>query len=329
MGEMGVGRVMALLIGLVLVASLVVVTALYQRDIRQARERVAVGSQVVETPCGPIEYAVAGEGVPVLVVHGAGGGFDQGLDALKPLAGEGLQLIAMSRFGYLRTPLPPDASAAAQADAHSCLLDALEIPRAAIVGASAGAPSSLQFALRHPERTTALVLLVPAAYVPRPGGAPSLVTPHGTDILFETALRWDFLFWVAPRVARDTVLRAILATPPEVVEAASVDEQARVARMMEHILPVSPRRAGLLNDAEVISTLPRYALEQISAPTLIISLEDDLFGTYDAARYTAEQIPDARFIGYSRGGHLWVGHHAEVMSDIRAFLRQTGATDEP
>lgn len=99
--------------------------------------------------------------------------------------------------------------------------------------------------------------------------------------------------------------------------------------MMEHILPVSPRRAGLLNDAEVISTLPRYALEQISAPTLIISLEDDLFGTYDAARYTAEQIPDARFIGYSRGGHLWVGHHAEVMSDIRAFLRQTGATDEP
>lgn len=329
MGEMGVGRVVALLIGLVLFASLVVVTALYQRDIRQARERVAVGSQVVETPCGPIEYALAGEGVPVLVVHGAGGGFDQGLDALEPLAGEGLQLIAMSRFGYLRTPLPPDASAAAQADAHACLLDALEIPRAAIVGASAGAPSSLQFALRHPERTTALVLLVPAAYVPRPGGAPPLVTPRGTDFLFETALRWDFLFWVAPKVARDAVLRAILATRPEVVEAASIDEQARVARMMEHILPVSPRRAGLLNDAAVISTLPRYALEQISAPTLIISLEDDLFGTYDPARYTAEQIPDARFIGYSRGGHLWVGHHAEVMGDIRAFLRQTGATDEP
>ncbi|PMR71655.1 alpha/beta fold hydrolase [Halomonas heilongjiangensis] len=328
MGGMGVGRVAAILIGLVLVVSLVVVTAYYQRDIHQARERVAVGSQVVETPCGPIEYAVAGEGVPVLVVHGAGGGFDQGLDALETLAGEGLQLIAMSRFGYLRTPLPPDASAAAQADAHACLLDALEIPRAAIVGASAGAPSSLQFALRHPERTTALVLLVPAAYVPRPGNAPPLVTPRGTELLFETALRWDFLFWVAPKLARDTVLRAILATPPEVVEVASTDEQARVARMMERILPVSPRRAGLLNDAAVISTLPPYALERIDVPTLIISLEDDLFGTYDAARYSAEQIPNARFIGYPRGGHLWVGHHAEVMGDIRAFLRQTGAADE-
>ena len=32
---------------------------------------------------------------------------------------------APSRFGYLRTPLPSDASPAAQADAHSCLLDAL------------------------------------------------------------------------------------------------------------------------------------------------------------------------------------------------------------
>jgi pimeloyl-ACP methyl ester carboxylesterase len=52
----------------------------------------------------------------------------------------------MSRFGYLRTPLPADASAAAQADAHACLLDALGIRRAAIVGASAGAPSAMQFA---------------------------------------------------------------------------------------------------------------------------------------------------------------------------------------
>ncbi|MGJ7459023.1 hypothetical protein ACR80S_03370 [Halomonas sp. MA07-2] len=117
MGGLGVGRAAAILISLLLVASLVVVTALYQRDIRHARERITVGSQVVETPCGLIEYAVAGEGIPVLVVHGAGGGFDQGLDALEPLAGEGLQLIAMSRFGYLRTPLPTDASAAAQADA--------------------------------------------------------------------------------------------------------------------------------------------------------------------------------------------------------------------
>jgi hypothetical protein len=38
----------------------------------------------------------------------------------------------MSRFGYLRTPLPSDPSAAAQADAHACPLDALGIRHAAL-----------------------------------------------------------------------------------------------------------------------------------------------------------------------------------------------------
>src|SRR6185503_12072375 len=104
------------------------------------------------------------------------------------------RVIAMSRFGYLRTPLPADASPAAQADAHACLLDALKISRAAVIGASAGAPSSMQFALRHPDRCSALVLLVPAAYVPRADSAPSMKTPAWTKFLFDTALRSDFLF---------------------------------------------------------------------------------------------------------------------------------------
>jgi len=43
----------------------------------------------------------------LLAIHGSGGGYDQGI-----------RVIAMSRFGYLRTPMHTDASAAAQADAH-------------------------------------------------------------------------------------------------------------------------------------------------------------------------------------------------------------------
>jgi pimeloyl-ACP methyl ester carboxylesterase len=293
----------------------------YHRDIRQAHERVSTGSQIAQTPCGPIEYAVAGDGPPILVVHGAGGGYDQGLDFGAPLAKIGFRVIAMSRFGYLRTPLPADASAAAQADAHACLLDALKIRRVAIIGASAGAPSSIQFALRQPDRCSALVLLVPAAYVPRTGGAPSVQTPAWTEFLFNTALKSDFLFWAAQRLARSTVIQAILATPPAVVENASADERARVSNVLQHILPVSPRRLGLLNDAAVISSLQRYELERIVAPTLVISMADDLFGTFDGARYTAEHVPHARFIGYPSGGHLWVGHQKDVVSEIAAFLK--------
>ncbi|MDD1623846.1 MAG: alpha/beta hydrolase [Methylococcaceae bacterium] len=316
-----VGRAVAILIGLLVAGLFGLVYASYQRDIHKARERISVGSQIVETPCGPIEYAVAGDGPPVLVVHGAGGGYDQSMDASKALVQSGFRVIAMSRFGYLRTPLPADASAVAQADAHACLIDALNVRRVAVVGVSAGAPSSMQFALRHPERTAALVLLVPAAYVPRLGGAPPMRTPPGTEFLFDTALQSDFLFWAAPRLARQTVIRAILATPPAVVENASADEQARVAQILDHILPVSPRRQGLLNDASVTSTLTRYELERIAVPTLILSVADDLFGTFDGARYSAEHIPRARFIGYPSGGHLWVGHQKEVISEIVTFLK--------
>jgi pimeloyl-ACP methyl ester carboxylesterase len=321
MARISAGRAVLILVGLLVAGLFSSIYMSYQHDIRQARERVSTGSHIAQTPCGPIEYAVAGEGPPVLLVHGAGGGFDQGRDFGEPLVRSGFRVIAMSRFGYLRTPLPADASAAAQADAHACLLDALKIKRAAIIGASAGAPSSMQFALRHPDRCSALVLLVPAAYVPRAGGAAPMRTPAWTAFLFNTALKSDFLFWAAPRVAHSVVVRAILATPPDVVENASADERARVAEMLKHILPVSARRLGLLNDAVVTSSLRRYDLEHIAAPTLVISVSDDLFGTFDGARYTAEHIPGARFIGYPRGGHVWVGHQKEIVSEIVAFLK--------
>jgi pimeloyl-ACP methyl ester carboxylesterase len=298
--------------------------ASYRSALRRARARLA-GGEIAQTRCGPIEYASAGDGPPVLFVHGAGGGFDQGLAFGRGLVAAGFRLIAMSRFGYLRTPLPRDASPAAQADAHAALLDALEIPRAAIIGGSAGAPSALQFALRHPERTTALVLAVPAAYAPRADGAAPLKVPPRTEMLFDTALRSDFLFWAATRLASDTLVRSVLATPPEVLHAASRDEQERVARVLEEILPVSARRLGLLNDAAVTSRLERYELEKISAPTLAFSVEDDLYGTYECARYTAAHIPNARFIAYPTGGHLWVGHQREAFAEIAAFLKSNAA----
>lgn len=317
-------RIAVVLIGFLIASGAALTYGAYHRDITSARARVAVGSQVAQTRCGPIEYASTGAGPPVLIVHGAGGGYDQGLQFGSVLATGGYRAIAMSRFGYLRTPLPHDASAAAQADAHACLLDALGIGKAAIVGASAGALSSMQFALRHAQRCTALVLLVPAAYAPRAGGEPSVRTSEATGFLFDTALRSDFLLWAAVKLAPRTVTRALLATPPAVLETAAADEQARVAQVLADVQPVSLRRQGLLNDAAVISSVPRYELERIGAPTLIIGTEDDLFGTYDAARYAAAQIPHARFVGYASGGHLWVGHQKEVAAQILALLAQAG-----
>lgn len=298
--------------------------ARYRPAVHRAYARISSGSRIAPTRCGPIEYAVRGQGPAVLVVHGAGGGFDQGLELGDSLARAGFRVIAMSRFGYLRTPLPVDASAPAQADAHACLLDHLEIPRAAIIGVSAGGPSALQFALRFPERTVALVLLVPATYAPPPSQGRS--GGHGersraTLFWLDAALRSDFLFWAGGKLAPDTFVRSILGTPPEVLARASADEQARLQATLDHILPVRPRRAGLLNDAVVTSSLPRYPLEAIRAPTLAISTADDLYGTFEGARYTAEHVPHARFIAYPSGGHMLVARSAEAQAEITAFVR--------
>ncbi len=316
-------RYKALIVAVALVAGIgALIYGAYRPHLERARARISTGSQIAATRCGPIEYAEAGRGPPVLVVHGAGGGFDQGLELGEGLVSAGFHVIAPSRFGYLRTPLPADASAEAQADAHACLLDALGVGRAAIVGVSAGGPSVLQVALRHAGRTRALLLLVPAVYAPpRSDRGPPARASHTTMLLFDTALRFDFLFWAARQIAHDAFVRSILGTPPELVARAPADEQARIQLVLDHILPVSSRRMGLLNDARVLSSLPRYDLEKITAPTLAISTADDLYGTFAGARYTAEHIPHARFIGYPSGGHMLVGRNAEAFAEIVAFLK--------
>ena len=303
----------------------------YQKQIRRAHKRVATGSAILETEVGPIEYAEAGEGPPILVIHGAGGGFDQGLDLAQDLVQRGFHVIAISRFGYLRTPLPLEASAVAQADAHAAVLDALDIPRCAVLAASAGGPSAMLLALRHPDRVTSLVLMVPAVYAPRPGdqadgrsggrtGDQQRMSSLGS-LLMDLTLKSDFLFWLAMRVAPRAMTRMILGTPPELLDDADPAERARVQVVLDHILPVSLRRLGLINEAAVIPNLPRFDLEHLETPTLIISARDCLYQTFACSQYSAEHMPNARFIGYEAGGHLLVGHQQETTDAVVDFLR--------
>jgi pimeloyl-ACP methyl ester carboxylesterase len=131
----------------------------------------------------------------------------------------------------------------------------------------------------------------------------------------------DFLFWAALHVARDQVIDHVLATPPEQVANASPQEQARVNGMLDNILPVSARAAGLRSDTVLAVSLPAYALHSIRVPTLVVSTRDDGFGTFASAQFTASQIAGAKFIGYDHGGHVWVGHDGEIRGEILKLLR--------
>ena len=222
----------------------------FDGDMQAASAKAAHGSTLVNTPCGAIEYQEAGTGTPLLMVHGSGGGHDQGMAFARKLTQRGIRVIAMSRFGYLRTPMPADSSPAAQAAAHVCLLDTLGILHA----------------------------------------------------------------------ARDQVIQYVLATPPELVSEASPQERARVDAILERILPVSSRAAGLRSDSVLGKSLGASALNKVRVPTLVASLRDDGFGTYASAQYTASQIQGAEFVGFEHGAHVWVGHDDEVMVAVSNFL---------
>lgn len=258
------------------------------------------------------------------MIHGSGGGHDQGMAWARPLARHGVRAIAMSRFGYLRTPRPADASPEAQADAHVCLLDALGIARAAVMGVSAGAPSALQTAIGHPGRVEALLLVVPIAC--KPGAVADSAPPvsDGKDAMRLRLLGSDFLFWAALHVARDPLVRHLLATRPEQVAAASDAERARVNDLAERILPVSRRAEGLRDDTGLGKRLGSYGLEAIRVPTLVDSARDDGFGTFAGAQYTASRIAGAKFIGFDDGGHLLVGHDEAVRAAIVELLGVAG-----
>ena len=149
----------------------------FDDDMRVVRDRLGAASQVIRAVHGDIEFTTWGTGPPVLVVHGAGGGYDQGNLIAKAMGGEGFRWIIPSRFGYLRSSLPADASTAAQAAAFAKLLDALQISRVAVLAMSGGVPPSLQFAQAYPARVSALVLLSSAPFTPLTAAAQKLPVP--------------------------------------------------------------------------------------------------------------------------------------------------------
>ena len=298
--------------------------ASYNSEVGAARERVLAGSKVIETARGPIEYTTYGQGPPVLVIHGAGGGYDQGLVTAKELVGEGYQSIIPSRFGYLRTPIPTngDATSAAQADNHSALLDALGINnRVVVVGVSAGGLSSVEFSLRYPDRTAGLVLLVPGLYNPTPEDRTAAEGTFSNPVA-ELIMKNDFAFWLLAKLLGSSLDEPMFGTPSALLDGLSQSEQQAVQELKNTIYPMSMRFEGIKNDGKNGAAATRPPYESINVPTLLISAKDDLYKTYPKAEYAAKFIPDAKFVAFESGGHLLLRHDSEVRDLVQQHLSE-------
>jgi len=295
----------------------------FRRDLTVAKRAVAGQSHILAIPDGQLEYAEAGSGRPVLILHGTGGGFDQGLLIGRRLSAGGCRVIAPSRFGYLRSDLPADSSPEHQADLLVRLLDHLGIDRLPVGGASAGAVSAAAFALRHPDRCSALLLLAPAVNISQRD--PVVLSPL-QKALMDHLLRSDFLFWCGVRYAPDAMTGAFLATDPALLKRAARSERQRAKTMLEGLLPVSAKRRGLLNDAVRAGAPTTIDFSRIAAPALIVAAEDDRFGTAGTARALKSVMPDARLILYPDGGHIWLGRDEEAGQAMLRFLADTPET---
>jgi pimeloyl-ACP methyl ester carboxylesterase len=287
----------------------------YRRELGAARRRVqSSGSSITETRLGAIEQVTFGEGPPVLLVHGVVGGADQGRGLVGAYFGDGFKVVAVSRFGYGGSPLHTDSSPRAQADRYAALLDVLGIGKVAVVGTSAGTASCLQFALRHKDRCSALVLFSMA--VP-PYGIP----PTPVQRLVRAYCRSEFLFWVMFQLP--SIRNRLLGEPSDIVNHASAADCQMLAQLTESFLPGTLRADGIINDMAVSNPdLNRgYPFAEITVPALIFHAKDDRWGAFAMAQEAAERIPGVQFRALESGGHLLLGSRQAVGAEIAQFVR--------
>jgi pimeloyl-ACP methyl ester carboxylesterase len=265
-----------------------------------------------------VEYAQRGTGPPLLVSHGIFGGFDAALHHADTYAGDGFRVIAPSRFGYLGSTMPADATVAGQVDAYAALLDHLGVDRAALFAFSAGSVSALRFALRYPDRTAALV--IGSGHYPQ--------RHHKVPASLLEAVYNDRVFWALNTFLPRRLWGFAAGLSNSYVPSAA--EERTIRAVMEALFPIAPRRKGAVFDTVVSEPdVDTYPLENITVPTLIVHAADDTLARYEPVPPAARRIPGVRLLTIERGGHLLLGAEDRVRAEIAGFVRSHAQVVEP
>jgi len=270
----------------------------YRRDIRRAYERVQGKSNVIASPYGDIEYSEGGVGPHVLVVHGSGGGFDQGELIAQAVLGDRFHWVAPSRFGYLQSTFQEGSTFDDQAHAYAALLDHLGIDKVSVVSVSHGGPSALLFAVLYPNRVSSLIL-ISTGVVTVASENQRQANQQGNALA--TIFKYDWLYWGVTQLMRKKLMQLMGATDAVIAEL-TPGQQELVDRLIDEMNPVSLRSAGALFDNK--AALPGERIASIQAPTIIFHAKDDTLQRFHNAEFAAATIPDAKLVSFEKGGHL-------------------------
>jgi len=109
-----------------------------------------------------LEGEEAGEGPPVVLLHGLSATRRNVVQGSRALIKRGYRLISYDARGHgASQPAPRYEYSDLVADLDA-VLEQLELDRVALVGSSMGAATAMAFTLEHPERVPALVQITPA-----------------------------------------------------------------------------------------------------------------------------------------------------------------------
>jgi pimeloyl-ACP methyl ester carboxylesterase len=254
----------------------------------------------------------AGEGPPLLLLHGLSATRRNVVQGSRHLIRRGYRLIAYDARGHgASDPAPRYEYADLVGDLES-VLARLELDRAALVGSSMGAATALAFALDHPERVPALVQITPAY-------TGSVRSDEG----------WELM---ATALERGGVEAFVEVAQPEGVperwrEVARQATRQRVERH-EHLRAV----------AQALREVPRSLaweglepLERLDLPVLVVGSRDeaDRMHPLEVAREYARRLPRAELIVEDEGKSPLAWQGARLSTVIGDFLERVGYSGRP
>lgn len=300
-----------------LALGLIMATVSYQSWKNHESEQLVANSELIDTDRGPVEYAIAGDGHPFLMLHGNPGGYDQVIAGARrfPEKYSNRKTIAVSRPGYLRTPLSSGATFAEQADLYAALLDELGIDKVFVQGTSGGGYPALQFAIRHPERVHGLILLAASVnYEPLPEGGYEAAM---RDVPVPNFLAWALTGPLFGMVATDYIPDLDLDDPEQV--AATKDILKSV------FFPFEKRLPGIRNDIlqRDYPEIDAWPLESIPVPTLVIHGDKDENSVYSGAIHVASQVPDVELVTFEGADHnMLITRSDDIRAEIDRFTAE-------
>ena len=266
-------------------------------------------STFVQTPSGRIHLHEAGEGHPVVMLHGSGPGATGWSNFSPNMAhlAEHFRVIAPDMPGWGESD-PVSYEDRDHVTAAIQLLDALGIEKAAFVGNSMGGATSIKVAGRHPERVSHLVTMGSGAPGPRvfsPGGGPT----EGLKVLHRG--------YRDPSLENMRALCRIMAFD----QSFATDElvQQRFESCAAHPEHIANFAAGLGRPRRGESSLEDVA--SIQAPAMIIHGRDDRVVHFEAGLRLVSTIENSRLVLLNRCGH-WaqLEHAAEFNHLVRDFI---------